>query len=628
MFKQCFLYSGMSTRSSARNRNKPKVDYNDDPTVTTDKPARKTRGKKAPKAADDDDDENDNNVSNTVPARKPRGRKAANKAAATTNDSDDDDSKPAKPTRGKRKAKAPTPIPEDEEMETKKKKIEEKIDTKIKEEQGGKIIVPVDSQCPVISVSTVFCDSDGPWDAMLNQTNVGSNNNKYYLLQLLKHTNQNSYYTWFRWGRIGYSNGHQNKLTPFRDLEAAKRDFMKKFSEKTKNVWPCDFEDFEKYPNKYDLIKLDYAVKEEEVEVDGAPVKQEPVESKLDPRLLSMMELISNVKAMEQAVMEMNYDVKKSPLGKLSKEQIKSGYEALTIIEECIKANESSSKKAKDACSMFYTRIPHNFGFTTPPLIRTLEEVKIKIELLDTLIDIEAAVKAIKEGTKDTVHKTDSFYQNLKIEMKPLERDSDLFQMLSTYLHNTHGKTHLHYTLEVEDIFELNKEGEEDRYKDLGNKQLLWHGSRLANWGGIFSQGLRIAPPEAPVTGYMFGKGVYFADMASKSANYCFTSHTQPTGILLLAEVSLGEERELLGSDYHADKLPAGKHSTKGVGLNAPDPAQTKSLGDVKVPLGTGVNTGVTNPGGYTLQYNEFIVYDVAQIKMKYALRVKFNYKR
>ena len=34
-------------------------------------------------------------------------------------------------------------------------------------------------------------------------------------------------------------------------------------------------------------------------------------------------------------------------------------------------------------------------------------------------------------------------------------------------------------------------------------RQLLWHGSRLSNWVGILSQGLRIAPPEAPVTGYM-----------------------------------------------------------------------------------------------------------------------------
>ena len=31
--------------------------------------------------------------------------------------------------------------------------------------------------------------------------------------------------------------------------------------------------------------------------------------------------------------------------------------------------------------------------------------------------------------------------------------------------------------------------------------------SRLTNYVGILSEGLRIAPPSAPVTGYMFGKG-------------------------------------------------------------------------------------------------------------------------
>lgn len=51
--------------------------------------------------------------------------------------------------------------------------------------------------------------------------------------------------------------------------------------------------------------------------------------------------------------------------------------------------------------------------------------------------------------------------------------------------------------------------------------------------------GLRIAPPEAPVTGYMFGKGVYFADMFSKSANYCYATHAAKTGVLLLCEVIL-----------------------------------------------------------------------------------------
>jgi len=57
---------------------------------------------------------------------------------------------------------------------------------------------------------------------------------------------------------------------------------------------------------------------------------------------------------------------------------------------------------------------------------------------------------------------------------------------------------------------------------------------------GILSQGMRIAPPEAPVTGYMFGKGVYFADMVTKSGNYCFASRENNIGLMLLCEVALG----------------------------------------------------------------------------------------
>lgn len=38
----------------------------------------------------------------------------------------------------------------------------------------------------------------------------------------------------------------------------------------------------------------------------------------------------------------------------------------------------------------------------------------------------------------------------------------------------------------------------------------------------------------------MFGKGIYFADMVSKSANYCRTSKSDPTGLMLLCEVALG----------------------------------------------------------------------------------------
>lgn len=48
---------------------------------------------------------------------------------------------------------------------------------------------------------------------------------------------------------------------------------------------------------------------------------------------------------------------------------------------------------------------------------------------------------------------------------------------------------------------------------------------------------------------------------------------------------------------------------------------------DVTVPIGNIVATGVNNPKGYTLLYNEYVVYDVTQIKMKYLVKIEFQYE-
>eukprot|EP00092_Neocalanus_flemingeri_P041435 GFUD01045121.1.p1 GENE.GFUD01045121.1~~GFUD01045121.1.p1 ORF type:complete len:172 (+),score=41.80 GFUD01045121.1:54-569(+) len=155
---------------------------------------------------------------------------------------------------------------------------------------------------------------------------------------------------------------------------------------------------------------------------------------------------------------------------------------------------------------------------------------------------------------------------------------------------------------------------------------VVYHGSRLSNWAGILSQGLRIAPPEAPSTGYMFGKGVYFADMSSKSANYCFTTRSHPVGLLLLCQVSLGNTNKLVVADYEADRLPSGTHSVQGIGRIEPA-GYRKMKNGLEIPVGPPKDTKVVNKKGYTLNYNEFIVYDTKQVKMKYLAKIKFNYK-
>lgn len=84
---------------------------------------------------------------------------------------------------------------------------------------------------------------------------------------------------------------------------------------------------------------------------------------------------------------------------------------------------------------------------------------------------------------------------------------------------------------------------------------MLWHGSRLSNYVGILSEGLKIAPFEAPATGYMFGKGIYFAEIVSKSANYCRPKDNSE-GLMLLCEVALGQMNDKYAADFTAHNLP------------------------------------------------------------------------
>lgn len=117
------------------------------------------------------------------------------------------------------------------------------------------------------------------------------------------------------------------------------------------------------------------------------------------------------------------------------------------------------------------------------------------------------------------IHPLDQQYKQLHCNIEPLhdEEMTDLIKKsvnaswaghialsyFYRFVKQTHGKTHNTFKLQVKQIFELKRDGEEEQFCDVGNRQLLWHGSRLTNWVGILSQGLRIAPPEAPITGYM-----------------------------------------------------------------------------------------------------------------------------
>lgn len=87
---------------------------------------------------------------------------------------------------------------------------------------------PVDPECFSKHNYHVYYEADDIYDAMLNQTNLKNNNNKFYLMQVLRTNKGTSYAVWFRWGRVGMI-GQTNLINCGTDLEKAKDTFLKKY---------------------------------------------------------------------------------------------------------------------------------------------------------------------------------------------------------------------------------------------------------------------------------------------------------------------------------------------------------------------------------------------------------------
>ncbi|KAL5535104.1 hypothetical protein ACEPAF_3197 [Sanghuangporus sanghuang] len=567
--------------------------------------------------------------------------------------SEDEDEKPSKPA--SKKAKKASKATDDEDDA--QPKDTSKMVTVLK--RGA---VPVDPASSFVNTHQVYVSPDGEvWDAMLNQTNIGKNANKFYVIQLLHPLGNASQCTLFvRWGRTGETGASQTK-GPWAPTTAIS-EFKKQFRSKTSTAWE-QRKGMVAKPGKYTWLERDYNdADEEEKEVmssknKGAekPVSVKVPESTLHDEIQSLCRLIFNVGYINAALSAMNYDANKLPLGKLSKATILRGFAALKALADVIENTGSTNNTAAQyggfdpACAelsnQYYSIIPHVFGRRKPIVINTMPQLKKELELVDALGDMEVAQKLINEKSSanwdgEPINPIDARFRSLELEsMQPVASNSREFAAIATYALNTHGATHSYYKVAVQNVFRIRRKYEDENwakagFNGLGEDQrlLLWHGSRSTNFAGILSQGLRIAPPEAPVNGYMFGKGVYFADMMSKSYNYCYPDTSGNIGILLLCDVAAKPCHEMLDACYNADEecKKVGKLSTRGIGRTQPvdwqDAGEALDNDELKgclMPKGPAKDL---NPPGAYLQYNEYIVYNTAQIRVKYLLMVRMQY--
>lgn len=459
----------------------------------------------------------------------------------------------------------------------------------------------------------VYKDNDDIYSCTLNQTDVKNNNNKFYIMQLLEGDNNNQYILYKRYGRIG--NAGVISIDTYASQGMATYGYKKLFKQKTGNSWD-NKNNFEKKKGKYFMSKIEYDTSEKKEE---KPIKTKKIISKLDSNILSLINLISDTKIINSTMKEFNIDIKKMPLGKISKEQIKKSYEILKLIANKIENNDDEDEFV-ELTSEFYTLIPSSFGRRKPPIICTENQVDNYLDMLDILTNLEVTSNLLESNIQD-IHPADKIYKQLNIGLTSLSSDSKEYEIIDKYVGNTFAPTHNWYTLDLLEVFKVDKNV---NFKDYGNNRLLFHGSRIANFVGIFSTGLKINN-NAPKTGSMFGPGSYFSNSVSKSANYCYTDHKNNIGIMLLCQVSLGNMYERTSSEY-ITWLPNDKfQSTWGKGMSTVFDSETLKINDKLIEVPNGKLVEQKNFKS-SLLYDEFIVYNENQIKILYALKLKFNY--
>ena len=255
------------------------------------------------------------------------------------------------------------------------------------------------------------------------------------------------------------------------------------------------------------------------------------------------MTLIFNHDVFRGAMASFDIDVKKMPLGQLTKSQVQKGYTVLEELEDAVEG--SKAKLITDLSSRFYTLIPHAFGRRVPPPINTQELVQKKYDMLNVLNDIEIALGMENKEAEATREENlqpnpaDVNYRKLKADLAWVDPSTREFDVIKTYMERTAAANN---KLKLIDAFRLDRKGERERFTahdDVKERKLLWHGTNVAVVAAIVGSGLRIMPH----SGGRVGRGIYLASENGKSVWYVGWSGT--TGVMFLAEAALGKEHTI-----------------------------------------------------------------------------------
>lgn len=193
-------------------------------------------------------------------------------------------------------------------------------------------------------------------------------------------------------------------------------------------------------------------------------------------------------------------------------EMIEKAQELIGKLDAC-----SDIQMCRQLLLELFAVIPRKMKSVSEHLPKKLSDMGILLEKEQELLDVLAA-----QVSQDIILKNKgkeiTILEALGLEIRPVtaKEEGQILKFLSAESAPRYKRAYRVKNKKTDDRFYayMKEQGMTDK-----NVSYLYHGSRNQNYYGLMTQG-PLLNPNAPITGKMFGQGIYFANRARKSIGY------------------------------------------------------------------------------------------------------------
>ena len=286
-----------------------------------------------------------------------------------------------------------------------------------------------------------------------------------------------------------------------------------------------------------------------------------------------------------------------TPLGVLTIGQIEKGEK---ILEDIASSLKKKSADLSGLSGQFYTVIPHKLGRSRAAVLDSVINTSAKVlEKTDTLQLMRDMLNvSSKSGNNLSDPQIAKQYTALGTDIGYLDKNHPDFKKISE--HAAKSRERGYGKLKIKNIFTVKRPDEHKAFTtNVSNHQLLFHGSGAHNWVGILSRGLML-PKQVVKLGVhrtdqgWLGHGIYFGNSIDTSLGYAGSGDNGMTYVAVV-KVALGKMKVYNKITYGLNEPPAGFDSCHG----DPDHKDGSGFAD-----------------------HEFVIYDTAQQRLEYLLEI------